>query len=123
MRAIILQKQILCNMENPFITLDQRLSHIEQILLNMQQNFHHVKEAVNSNPTVSEFMDTTEVAELARVELTTIYSYNSRGSIPIYSSETPLIYKREEILEWLANNKKLTPKLQKQMEERKLMKK
>lgn len=72
---------------------------------------------------LSEFMDTNEVAELAHVELTTIYAYNSRGSIPVYSSETPLIYKREEILEWLANNKKLTPKLQKQMEERKLLKK
>jgi len=100
-------------MENPFTTLDQRLSHIERILLTIQQDFQDEKTAVNSSATLSEFMDTKEVAELARVELTTIYAYNSRGSIPVYSSETPLIYKREEILEWLANNKKLTPKLQK----------
>ena len=110
-------------MENPFITLDQRLSQIERILVNMQQNFRNGKEPVNPNATLSDYMDAKEVADLARVELTTIYAYNSRGSIPIYSSETPLIYKREEILEWLANNKRLTPNLQKKMEERKLLKK
>lgn len=110
-------------MENPFITLDKRLSHIEQILLNMQQKNQVEKRASTPTVTLSEFMDAKEVAEFARVELTTIYAYNSRGSIPVYSSETPLIYKRDEILEWLANNKKLTPKLQKQMEERKLLKK
>lgn len=110
-------------MENPFNSLDQRLSQIERLLLTIQQNFRHQNEVVNPGASLSEFMDAKEVAELARVELTTIYAYNSRGSIPIYSSETPLIYRREEILEWLANNKKLTPKLQKQMENRNLLKK
>lgn len=110
-------------MENPFITLSQRLEKIEDLIINLDNSFRKLsltEMKINREP---EFLDALEVAKLAKVKLTTIYAYNTRGTIPIYSSETPIIYKRDEIVEWLGHGKRLTDRLVKLMDERKLMKK
>src|SRR5690606_24493053 len=111
------------NMENPFMSLEKRLLRIEGLIHNLDQNFLKSKLSVDRSERLSEYMDAQQVAELARVKLTTIYAYNTRNTIPIYSFETPIIYKRDEIIEWLGNGKQLTPRLQKLMEERRLIKK
>src|SRR5690606_37791794 len=109
-------------MENPFLFLEKRLNHIEDLILNLDRNFGKLKLTETKSERESEYMDATEVAQLARVKLTTVYAYNTRGTIPIWNSETPIIYRRDEIIEWLANGKKLTDRLLKIMEERKLVK-
>lgn len=110
-------------MENPFLFLEKRLNHIEDLILNLDRNFGKLKLTEAKSERESEYMDVTEVAQLARVKLTTVYAYNTRGTIPIWNSETPIIYRRDEIIEWLANGKKLTDRLLKIMEERKVVKK
>jgi predicted DNA-binding transcriptional regulator AlpA len=113
-------------MENPFNLLEQRLSHIEKILLNIEQVYSKPKKNIYEDyigNSPNDLLSVAEVASLIHVKETTIYSYNTKGSIPIFSSETPIIYKRDEIFEWLANNKKLTPRLIKLMEERRIIKK
>jgi len=110
-------------MENPFMSLEKRLLRIEGLIHNLDQNFLKSKLSVDRSERLSEYMDAQQVADLARVKLTTIYAYNTRNTIPIYSFETPIIYKRDEIIEWLGNGKQLTPRLQKLMEERRLIKK
>lgn len=110
-------------MNNPFTTLEQKLEHIENMILNMQKNFGKIQLDETKSNREPEFIDAVEVSTIAKVKLNTIYAYNTRGTIPIYSSETPIIYRRDEIIEWLGNGKKLTPRLEKLMEERKLIKK
>lgn len=110
-------------MENPFTSLEKRLTHLENLIINLDRNFGKLKLTQDRSERTSEYMDAVEVAQLAKVKLTTIYAYNTRGTIPVYSSETPLLYKRDEIIEWLANGKRLTDRLVKIMQERKLVKK
>ncbi|HLS36832.1 MAG TPA: helix-turn-helix domain-containing protein [Sphingobacterium bovisgrunnientis] len=110
-------------MDNPFITLSQRLEKIEDLIINLENSFRKLNLSEMKTNREPEFLDATQVAELAKVKLTTIYAYNTRGTIPIYSSETPIIYKREEIIEWLEHGKQLTDRLVKLMDERKSVKK
>lgn len=110
-------------MENPFLYLEQRLSQIENLLINLERNFGGTQKTESKSNQESEILDALEVAKLAKVKLNTIYSYNTKGVIPIWSSETPILYKRDEIMEWLANGKKLTPRLFELMQSRKLIKK
>lgn len=117
------RNEIFAIMENPFLFLEKRLNQIEDLILNLDRNFGKLKLTETKSERASEYMDATEVAELARVKLSTVYAYNTRGTIPIWSSETPIIYRRDEIIEWLANGKRLTDRLVKLMEERKLVKK
>lgn len=109
--------------QNPFLFLEQRLSRIEDLIGNLNQTFAKLYIDGIREDREPEFIDAVEVSTIAKVKLNTIYAYNTRGTIPIYSSETPIIYKRDEIIEWLGNGKKLTPRLEKLMEERKLIKK
>ena len=108
-------------MENPFIVIEQRLCRIEGLIANLDSRLGNIK-PIKTPDRVPEYLDTAQVSELAKVKLTTIYAYNTRGTIPIFSDETPIIYKREEIIEWLENGKRLTPRLAKLMEERKMIK-
>src|SRR5690606_19491991 len=103
-------------MENPFLFLEKRLNHIEDLILNLDRNFGklHLTEAKSERE--SEYMDATEVAKLARVKLITVYRYNTRGTISIWYAETHLINRRDEIIEWLANGKKLNDRHLKIME-------
>jgi len=117
------RNEIFAIMENPFLFLEKRLNYIEDLILNLDRNFGKLKLTETKSERESEYMDATEVSQLARVKLSTVYAYNTRGTIPIYSSETPIIYRRDEIIEWLGNGKKLTPRLEKLMEERRLIKK
>ncbi len=109
-------------MENPFITLSQRLEKIEDLIVNLDNSFRKLGLSEMKTKREPEFLDAIEVAELAKVKLTTIYAYNTRGTIPIYSSETPIIYKRDEVIEWLGNGKRLTPRLVEIMQLRKMVK-
>lgn len=110
-------------MENPFISLEKRLVHIEGLIYGLDQRFLKLRLSEDRSTRLSEYMDAQQVADLARVKLNTIYAYNTRNTIPVYSFETPIIYKRDEIIEWLGNGKRLTPRLEKLMEERRLVKK
>lgn len=109
-------------MENPFINLSQRLEKIEDLIVNLDNSFRKLGLSELKTKREPEFLDAIEVAELAKVKLTTIYAYNTRGTIPIYSSETPIIYKRDEVIEWLGNGKRLTPRLVELMQLRKMVK-
>lgn len=111
------------NRQNPFLFIEQRLNRIEDLMGNLHQSFSKLQLDGLREDRKAEFIDCVEVSTIAKVKLTTIYAYNTRGTIPIYSSEKPIIYKRDEIIEWLSNGKRLTPRLQKLMEERKLLKK
>ncbi|RQP09239.1 MAG: DNA-binding protein [Parapedobacter sp.] len=117
----IIAETSFCNMENPFFVIEQRLCRIEGLIANLDLRLGEIKPSKKPD-RVSEYLDTVQVSELAKVKLTTIYAYNTRGTIPIFSDETPIIYKRDEIIEWLENGKKLTPRLAKLMEGRKMVK-
>lgn len=111
------------NIQNPFYSLEQKLNRIEDLVGKLGQTFSKLHLVGVQDKREPEFIDAVGVSTIAKVKLTTVYAYNTRGTIPIYSSETPIIYRRDEIIEWLGNGKKLTPRLEKIMEERKLLKK
>ena len=111
------------NTLNPFAVINLKLTQIENSIDKLNQALSKIRLDIARDEREPEFINAEEVSDIAKVKLTTIYAYNTRGTIPIYSTETPIIYRRDEIIEWLGNGKKLTPRLEQIMEKRRLIKK
>ena len=76
-------------MSNPFETIDQRLSNIENILLDLQHK--PVEEKKSENLTVK------EAAEILKVSEQSIHNYIKKGYLPAKKVGRVLLIKREDI--------------------------
>lgn len=83
-------------MTNPFETLDKRQSNIESILLDLSQTIHNLKNNFEpKQPT--EYLSRTEVAELLKCTLPTVYNWVQKGVITSYGIAGRVYFKRTEI--------------------------
>lgn len=90
-------------MNNPFKNIDERLSNIENLLLDIK---HSPKE--NKLPTSKEeWLDLNELVayDPEKRSRETFYKYTSKGLIPYHKPNKKLIFLKSEIDEWLKSGK------------------
>ena len=83
-------------MKNPFETIDERLSNIEGLLLDLK---HSPKEQSESDRPLN--MD--EVCKLTGKSRPTIYRYVADGNIPYHKQGGRLYFFESEIVDWIKN--------------------
>jgi hypothetical protein len=83
-------------MTNPFENLDKRQSNIENILLDISHTVTELKQNfVPKEPP--EFMTRGEVAEMLKVDLSTLFNWNKKGKLIPYGIGNRVYYKRSDI--------------------------
>ncbi|MGZ0017669.1 helix-turn-helix domain-containing protein [Yeosuana sp. AK3] len=87
-------------MNNPFETLDKRLSNIESILLDIK---HTPK--TEQQPETESPLGIKDVSNLIGKTVPTIYSYCQRNEIPYSKNGNRLIFWKSEIILWLKSGK------------------
>jgi len=92
-------------MNNPFETIDARLSNIENLLLDLK----HSEKGVNQSQ-VDQLLTIKEAAEVLHLSVPTIYGYVSRNEIPF--SKRPnskrLWFSKQDLTNWIKEGRKKT---------------
>ncbi|CAA0227744.1 helix-turn-helix domain-containing protein [Tenacibaculum maritimum] len=90
-------------MNNPFKNIDERLSNIENLLLDIK---HIPKENKLTIPK-DEWLDLNELVayDPEKRSRNTFYRYTSKGLIPHHKPNKKLIFLKSEIDEWLKSGK------------------
>lgn len=90
-------------MYNPFQTLDERLSNIENLLLDIKHNPIPKNEPQQNNL----WLDLNDLIKYDPEKRTkpTIYGYVHQGSIPYHKRGKKLIFLKSEIDEWLKSGR------------------
>lgn len=90
-------------MENPFKNIDERLSNIENLLLDIK---HSPKESKEPTPK-DEWLDLNELVayDPEKRSKDTFYGYVHKGLIPYYKKKKKLTFLKSEIDEWLKSGK------------------
>ena len=86
-------------MKNPFETINQRLSNIETLLLDIKHN--PIEEEKSENLTVK------ETAEVLKVSEQSVHNYIKRGFLPAQKMGRILLIKRADLDEALTEVKSL----------------
>jgi excisionase family DNA binding protein len=84
-------------MENPFEIILERLNSIEKAILYLSTN--------GSLAHINDPMDVKDLSAYLKMSASAIYKFTSQGTIPHYKNGKRLFFKREEINEWIFNNK------------------
>ncbi len=82
-------------MNNPFETIDARLSNIECLILDMKQTS---KEQPLNNNEEENLIKIEDVCRIFNVSQVTIHSYKKRGLIPFYRISNKIYFKRSEVI-------------------------
>lgn len=73
------------------------------LIMNMLQGIINSKQ-----PTGPKMLTVEEAAALLKKKVSTIYSMNSRGQLPVHHSGNTVVYFEDELLEWIKNNGKMS---------------
>lgn len=90
-------------MENPFISIIERLEDLDVKLSRLLQ-----AQETHGLYRSDELMNINEVAKFLDESIQSIYSRTSKRTIPFYKKGKKLLFKKTEILDWLDNQKKKT---------------
>jgi excisionase family DNA binding protein len=83
-------------MNNPFESIDKRLTNLEALMLDVKHSSNELKQNfVPKEPT--EYMTRGEVAELLKCDLSTIHNWVKKGKISPYGLGGKIFFKRSEI--------------------------
>lgn len=90
-------------MNNPFKTLDERLSNIENLLLDIKHNPIPISEPQQNNL----WLDLNDLIKYDPEKRTkpTFYGYVHEGTIPYHKRGKKLIFLKSEIDEWLKSGR------------------
>jgi len=55
-----------------------------------------------------EFMTINQVSEFTHIPVATLYSYSSKGVIPVIKSGKTLLFRKDRIIDWLNDKQKKT---------------
>jgi len=83
-------------MKNPFEILDNRLSNIENLLLDIKH-----KPKVESKHDPDNPLSIKDVAELTGLSVATLYGYCQRKEIPYHKTGNRLRFFKTEIITWI----------------------
>lgn len=93
-------------MENPFEIINNRLERIEKLL----KNIYAINDIKNNDEKVPEIMNVKEVASYLSIKPSAVYQYASTRVIPHYKRGKRLYFQKNEINNWVFENKRLTNK-------------
>lgn len=91
-------------MNNPFETLDARLSNIENLLLDIKHK--HVIPAPHVEQ--DELLTIQQTAELLKLSVPTVYGLVSRKAIPVMKKSKRLYFSKQSIIEWVKSGRQKT---------------
>ncbi len=91
-------------MENPFEIILNKLNNVESLLTQMQMQLKAIAN-LSVYKKENEIMNTDELAKYIKHTKATIYGYISRREIPYYKGAKRIYFKKEEIDNWLTNNR------------------
>lgn len=91
-------------MNNPFETIDSRLSTIESLLLDIK---HHRRES-NSfrHSEKDEILNVKQASECLNLAIPTIYSLVSKRALTSYKRGKKLYFKKSELMQWIQSGRR-----------------
>ena len=91
-------------MNNPFESLDQRLSNIESILLDIK----HAPREKGDNPENDELLTVQDAAKFLTLSVPTVYNLISKGEIPVMKRSKRCYFSKIELIDYLKQGRKKT---------------
>jgi excisionase family DNA binding protein len=89
-------------MNNPFETIDARLSNIENLLLDLKHsNNEH-------QPESNQLLTIKQASELISLSVPTIYGLVSRNEIPVSKKGKRLYFSKQDLTNWIQEGRKKT---------------
>jgi excisionase family DNA binding protein len=88
-------------MNNPFEVLEERLSNIENLILNLKQS-----QDTESKVQTEQLLTAQEAAKFLNLSLATIYSKVSRNELPVMKRSKRLYFSSTELLIYLKAGRK-----------------
>lgn len=95
-------------MNNPFDVIDARLSNIETLLLNLKHGSSTDYEPMPESKT--QIFGVKACSRLTGYSASAIYARTSKGLIPCFRRDGKLLFRRNEIMDWLTENRVVTQK-------------
>lgn len=89
-------------MTNPFETIEERLSRIEILLINIKF------QAGNTGPQTDELLTITQAAELLSLTTPTLYGLVHKRTIPFSKKSKRLYFSKSELTDWIRSGRKKT---------------
>ena len=89
-------------MNNPFETIDARLSNIENLLLDLKHTPN------NQTPDAEQLLKIQEAAKFLNLSVPTLYGYVHRAEIPCCKRAGRLYFYKHELMDWLKAGRKKT---------------
>jgi excisionase family DNA binding protein len=91
-------------MNNPFETIDARLSNIENLLLDLK----HPLKAQSNLPEPDLLLTIKQAAVLLSLSVSTLYLYVQRAEIPVSKRGKRLYFSQQELTDWVKAGRKKT---------------
>ncbi|HEX7414178.1 MAG TPA: helix-turn-helix domain-containing protein [Bacteroidia bacterium] len=82
-------------MNNPFETIDARLSNIENLLLDLK----HTSKDPEGQPEADKLLTIKEAGAFLHLSVPTLYGYVSRAAIPVSKQGKRLYFSKQELTE------------------------
>jgi excisionase family DNA binding protein len=91
------------NMTNPFQTIDDRLSNIENLLLTIKHNppTQQIDEA-------DQFLTIQQAGEFLNLSVPTLYGFTQRAEIPVCKRGKRLYFSKKSLTDWIKQGRKKT---------------
>lgn len=91
-------------MNNPFQTIDARLSNIENLLLDLK----HSPQKDDTQPKADELLTVQGAAKFLSVAVSTIYALISKGEIPVMKRSKRCYFLQADLINFLKDGRKKT---------------
>ena len=91
-------------MNNPFETLDARLSNIENLLLDIK----HSEKECKPQPEADELLTVQDTAKFLSLSVPTVYGLISNGELPVMKRSKRCYFSKVELLNYLKQGRKKT---------------
>jgi excisionase family DNA binding protein len=89
-------------MNNPFETIDARLSNIENLLLDLKHS------TIEIQPEGDKLLTIKEAATLISLSVPTIYGLVAHAAIPVCKKGKRLYFSKQELTDWIKAGRKKT---------------
>ncbi len=91
-------------MNNPFETIDARLTNIECLLLDIK----HTQSPFENKKETDQLLTIKQAGEFISLSVPTIYGLVQRAAIPVSKRGKRLYFSKQELTDWIKAGRKLT---------------
>ena len=91
-------------MNNPFETIEARLSNIENLLLDLK----HSSQEGNVQTETDELLTVEGAAKLLILSVPTVYGLVSKNEIPVSKKGKRLYFSKQELTDWIKTGRRRT---------------